>query len=165
MGEEQEKIILSKVLEDLRTAVTNAAVYMEGINRGDINAVLPAYRYILENAAILESLSKELNSLKENYSERIIPDILESMNMTEATVLGRVYSLKTALYASISKDKKEAGFKWLRDNGMEGLIQEAVHPKSLSSALDSFMQETAKCPPEDAVSIYIKKSIGVRKKR
>lgn len=76
---------------------------------------------------------------------------------------GRNFIVGVRLNASIPLDKRESGFKWLRENGLDSLIAPAVNSKSLSSAITQYIEANAIEPPEDAMTVHKQKYTSVRK--
>lgn len=67
-------------------------------------------------------------------------------------------------YASIVNEQKEAAFLWLRENGLEALIQETVNASSLSGAAKERMAEGHELP-EDLFKVHIKDSVSLTNKQ
>lgn len=71
-------------------------------------------------------LEKARESLRE-ISERKIPELMDSLGMEEfKTSTGLKIKIKTSIRCSITKERQEVAFKWLRDNGHGGLIKRVV---------------------------------------
>lgn len=67
--------------------------------------------------------SDEIKQLR----ERLIPDLMQSIGLTEFRVVdGRVLSISPVYYASVPKARSEAAFDWLRAHNMGGIIKEAI---------------------------------------
>lgn len=68
------------------------------------------------------------------------------------------------LYASIPADKRDEAYQWLRDNGLEALIQETVNASSLSAAAKEMMA-TGNELPEDMFKVHTKDSVSLTNKQ
>lgn len=121
------------------------------------------YRDVRDIHELIDSMNKIIGDVKSEFSEIILPDLMEALQVDSINMHGRTFSLTAKPYFSIPVAKQAEGFKWLKEHGFNSLIQEGVNPQSLTSALNGYIEEKGEMPPEEAISNYIKKSISVRK--
>ncbi len=85
-----------------------------------------------EEAAELARRERELSMME-------LPDLMKEIGIPEfKTESGARLSIQHKVKASISKARKEAAFKWLRENGhgsliKERVVEENVHPNTLAA--------------------------------
>ncbi len=137
--------------------------YINRLEESDLDNHLASYKVVYEIHSLLEKISKITSELKSRLSYKVIPEIMSARKIESIRYEGRSFVVAHALRASIPEAKREIGFKWLKDNGLEGLLKEGVNPKSLSSALGDFIEETGIEPPEEAITMYKQPYIQMRK--
>lgn len=77
---------------------------------------------------------KQINNEFDRYKLEIIPDAMAQEEMTTATVAG-VGRLGLTVDAWVSLKDKDAGFRWLRDNGHGDIVIETVNASTLKAFL------------------------------
>lgn len=154
---------LHSAINDLQKAVERTVAYFEQLDVTNVPVLLEAFRTIHENAELLDALNTIISGIKRKTSYETIPSVFESMGIDSIKSKGRNFIVGTRLNASIPLDKRELGFKWLRENGYESLIAPTVNPKSLSSAVAQYIESTAKEPPEEAMTVYKQTYTQIRK--
>lgn len=147
----------------LQKAVANAVVVTSQISPNDLNTLLKAYKLLNDQADQIEAATKELNKMINRLKTEVIPKQLIDLEVDSIKMAGYNFILGTTTYASIPEDKREVGYKWLRDNGYGELIKETVHAKSLASIVKAIFEETAQDPPEEAMTIHRGYTINMRK--
>lgn len=75
--------------------------------------------------------------------------------------IGSITIPEPQLYASISKENKDDAFKFLKDNNLDGFIEENIHNKVLSREVKRLIDEGIKIP--DCIGIFKKKVIRINK--
>ncbi len=103
----------------------------EDINKTDDAHLLSAQVYKLKNLEDeLTSREDELKKLKKNIeliSGEVIPTMMQEMNISTLKLAdGSAVEVKPIYGASITADKKEEAFNWLRNNGLGDLIKNEV---------------------------------------
>jgi hypothetical protein len=82
----------------------------------------------LESA--IEEEEEYLKGMREKYDAigmGKIPDLFDSLSLSQIKLkTGELVEIKRDFAASITAEKQEACFKWLKDNGHEGLIKHDV---------------------------------------
>src|SRR5208337_4078393 len=76
---------------------------------------------------------------------------------------GFIVEVKPKFFCSIKKMNQAPAFDWLRENGLADIIQPAVNPKTLNSALQELIGTQGIEPPEDLISTYIAQVASCRK--
>src|SRR5882757_7622422 len=114
MSEQPEK--LRDAINGLQKAVERTVSYFEALDTSNVPLLLEAYRAIHENAELLDTLNKIINGIKQKTSYETIPKVFESMGYDSVKSKGRNFIVGVRLNASIPLDKRESGFKWLREN-------------------------------------------------
>jgi hypothetical protein len=103
-------------------------------------------------------LAKEENAVKERkdnikqYEERLIPDLMEQLDLANFTTHGGVViKIEDFLRTSIAAARKLEAFKWLRDHGYGGIIKNTVSitfGKGEDQAAEVLMKAMAKEYPD-----------------
>jgi len=101
------------------------------------------------------SFKEERNTLPNLFEENKIP----AMPLNE----GFIVEVKPKFFCSIKKMNQEPAFEWLKENGLADIIQPAVNPKTLNSALQELIGTQGIEPPEDLISTYIAQVASCRK--
>lgn len=158
-----EHITLKQGLAALQVAIRGMVAERDALDKSNINEILEFYKKIYDSEAILDDLHKILSGVKENYSYEVIPDLFESMEIDSIKRKSGNFIVGSRFNASIPFDKREAGYKWLRDNNLGALITPTVNAKSLSSAIKEHIETTAIEPPEDCIKIHRQKYTSIRK--
>lgn len=135
----------------------------EHLKEPNLPEICKFYKDMSAQLEAMAALLKVLAEIKREYSESIIPNLIEALNFDSVKVGGYNYIPTSRIQFSIPEEKKEAGFKWLRENGFDMLIKEGVNSQSLTSAMAEFIEEKGIVPPEEAMSKNTKKYIQVRK--
>lgn len=78
---------------------------------------------LAEAEAVVKAKKAEVLEL----SEKVIPDLMKSLELTKVTMEdGRVLELEESYAASIPKARQEEAFTWLRDNGHGTIIKDQI---------------------------------------
>ncbi len=101
------------------------------------------------------SFKEERNTLPNLFEENKVP----AMPLNE----GFIVEVKPKFFCSIKKMNQESAFEWLRENGLADIIQPAVSPKTLNSALQELIGTQGVEPPEDLISTYIARVASCKK--
>ena len=65
--------------------------------------------------------------------------------------------------ATLEKDWKDKGFKWLRENGLGDLISETVNAGTLASAMRNMILDQGIEPPDDVIKVTTYKATSINK--
>jgi len=154
---------LREAIKELSKANKHVNDTFSSLDKNNLVEVLKAYKSLDECVDILEQITKCLNSLHQDMSYKIIPELFQANEIESAKIAGRNFIVNYRTNASIPFDMQESGFKWLKENGLGSLIKDGVNSKSLSSAMNSYFDEHAKWPPEDAIKVHKQPYTSIRK--
>lgn len=155
---------MQNTLEKLNDELIRAATDHENLDQSEIVSLLKFYRSLSENIDKIEGIAKQLNTIYSTLSNETIPNVFEANGIDSMKIDGKNFILTGRLFASIPSNMKEKGFAWLREEAkFPDIIQESVNSISLSSFIANYFELNGKYPPEDAIKIYNKKSISIRK--
>lgn len=110
----------------------------------------------------IDNLRKELYKLLDGLDKTILPELFEKAGVDKIAVpeVERSFYLVPKYSASILD--KEAGYQWLRDNGMESMIGETVNAGTLAAYLRARLIDEGLDPP-DSMKLNSYKTIGSSK--
>ena len=155
---------LQDAIQTLNKAVEGTLALAERVKRsGNIVAVGQMFKLLHEEHKNLETLTDMLGSIKTEYSRHVAPYLFDSSGVPKINVGDKALSRGTRLHASIPQHKLDKGLAWLRKEGYESIIKEGVHAKTLSSAINAYVEDKGMLPPDDAISIHIEDVITIRK--
>lgn len=97
---------------------------------------------------LIKEAREALSEMADLLSTRDIPDLFRSKKVKTLTVEG-VGRCTVSYRYSCSMLNKDTGFKWLRDNGHGGLIQETVNAQTLGSFAKNLIETEGKDMPDD----------------
>lgn len=102
-----------------------------------------------DQKASLEEQLKVVNSELDEYRLKKIPELMESLEVKNATFagLGRV-QLASDLYASTREGKKADAMQWLRDCGYGDMITETYNASSLKALFRRQIAEGVEIPDD-----------------
>lgn len=101
----------------------------------------------------LKAQQKVAQQLWDFLSLTIAPDRFEKQNVTNITIDGFRYGLRSDLQTSVLKDNRGALYDWLREHDMEDLITETVHAMTLKAWVKEQMMAGNELP-DDLLSIH-----------
>lgn len=73
-----------------------------------------------------EKVVKSLTAERQKLTFELIPGMMDEMGVQRLDVDGVVVTRKLIVSASISEEKREKAFGWLRDNGLDDIIKNDV---------------------------------------
>lgn len=150
-------------MQQLDAATTALAAFLaeqqqglEALRRGQVSEALVHFKQLKDGYDQLDAPRKELNALIENLSRATIPEMFEEQSTKTVTIedvrVGK-YRFTVAQKVSCSMIDKDAGMKWLRDNGHGGIIQETVPAPTLSAFAKDLVQNQGLDLPGDLFKI------------
>lgn len=154
---------IKDALKALGNALKEVLGQRDTLDKSNIPELLDFYKLVYDSENTLDEYHKILSGIKDRFSYETIPDTFESMGIDSIKGKGGNFIVGTRFNASIPFDKREAGFKWLRENGLAALIAPTVNAKSLSSAIKEHIETTAIEPPEECMSIHRQRYTTIRK--
>lgn len=105
-----------------------------------------------------DRLKAELGEVEKkiiDLASKKIPMLMEDQEIEKIKIagIGTMY-LRQAVYAYINKEDQAAAFRWMRENGHNGLVVEYVHPKTLQAFVKE-QTENGKPLPEIIKASFI----------
>ena len=121
-------------------------------------------RELRDRKAALEDELKQVNA----EIERVDQELAKAMVAEEIQNFVRgdkLYYLKTETYVSAAADRKPELIQWLKDHGLGDIVQETVHPRTLSATIREMLDESDELPPDlaELVNVFEKTTVGLRK--
>lgn len=104
----------------------------EAVPQGNeaLRVVIALANKLVELRDDIEARQAELKKKEEeaeNIANRLIPDLLEALGLSELTLTdGRKIKLGTVYYASVPKARMAAVHAWLLERNMAGIVKEKV---------------------------------------
>ena len=96
-------------------------------NMGKIGAVANDIADMDKEINDIEEQLKKKKNYKKHLSENVLPNLFSEVGLSELKLAdGRHLKVSNFYGASIKEAKKEAAFKWFRDNGFGDLIKNQV---------------------------------------
>lgn len=127
----------------------------------DITQMASLYVSVKGQHKALDEVVKKWYHFKEYLSKVAIPDKLEDMGLDKVQIPSLGKSFYPIQKYSASMPDKEAGYKWLRDNGGDELIKETVNAGSLTSFLRHRLEEDGIDPPDEIFNFNSYKITGM----
>ena len=121
-------------------------------------------RYRDQKKEIEEAL-KEINELIAQTEEQLVAAMVEE-EMQNFTRNGRQFILTNRTYANAKAGMMPEICSWMKDNGLEDMVKESVHPQTLQAWVKEQLEEVGALPEElePLVNVYEKSGISIRKK-
>lgn len=140
--------VLGKVCRGMvRVAEMIRSDEAEVVQSRDHIEVIKHYDHLRKATESIKEAREALNQMEENLSRVTLPEVLRENRIKTITVEG-VGRVSLSSRVSCSMVDKELGFKWLRDNGHEGLISETVNSSSLGAFSKSQLEEGRELPAD-----------------
>lgn len=96
----------------------------------DLARVTDLAEILVDQKAVVEELEKQLAAAKASMyrlEREDLPALMNEIGLTEIKLSsGKVITIKEDCDVKLTAERKEAGLKWLIDNGYGGLIKTAV---------------------------------------
>ena len=154
---------LKEAINYLGEAVANAIISVSTIDPNDLNTLIKAFKLLDDQITSLEGHLKDLKTVFNRLDKEILPNKFIELEIDSMKIKGYNFILAHKLYASITEENREKGFKWLRDKGYGEAIKETIHAGTLSSLVSNYIETNAIEPPEDTIKIHRQNSISIRK--
>lgn len=108
----------------------------------------------------LKAVNAEIEEVDRQLSELMLAEEIQSFVRS-----GRMFYLKTETYASAVSDRKAELIEWLKEHGLGDIVQETVHPRTLSATVKEMLEEDDELPEElsELVNIFEKTTVGLRR--
>jgi hypothetical protein len=150
----------SDKLDALAVGVMELEAELNKIAASNTTQLCRAYAAIKTHKERLDMQLDIVTRLYHKLSYELIPDSLDE-GQDLVGVDGIIFRVSTQTMASIPEHKREAGYRWLAENGFQSLIRETVNPKQLSTFVKSYIEEHLKEPPEDVMTVFKRKSTRI----
>jgi hypothetical protein len=117
-------------------------------------------KYKIEyNEADTKLLKEKLDKLTELLLE--YAESKEIKTTAKYDGIGSITIPDPQVFANISKENKEEAFKFLKDNNLDGFIEETIHTKVLSREIKTLIEEGIEIP--QCINVFKKKVIRINK--
>lgn len=113
-------------------------------------------------AAKIKQAREAISELEDTMSRNNVPEIMRDAGVKTVTVIG-VGRVTISHRFSCSMLDKDAGIKWLKDNGHSGLVQETVNSATLGSFAKNMIQEQGKELPIDVFKTSVNAFTSITK--
>jgi hypothetical protein len=121
----EEEILVSDILSDIFDDAS--ALSSVDTDKGKtLSGLVRKLRQTEEQIADAENHLKALKGEKHKLSTELIPGLMAEMGTERIDVDGVAVTVKPIVHASISEEKREDAFRWLRENGHEDIIKNDV---------------------------------------
>ena len=113
----------------------------------------------------IEDALKEINTLITETEEQLVAAMVEE-EMQNFTRNGKQFILTNRTYANAKAGMMPEICSWMKDNGLEDMVKESVHPQTLQAWVKEQIEEVGALPEElsELVNVYEKSGISIRKK-
>lgn len=121
----EEDILVTDIFDDIFSeadALSNVGT-QETKNLSDLVRTLRAVDSDIEKA---EQALKGLKQERQKLTTELIPGVMDEMGVDRLDVDGVTVTRKLIVSASISDEKREQAFGWLRENGLDDIIKNDV---------------------------------------
>ncbi len=109
---------------------------------------------------LVDAALKAINAIHDSIKFAQLPEAFEREELKTVTLEdGSRVTISQKVFASIPADKRSNAFRWLRDNGQEGIIQETVNSQTLSAFAKEWISEQGKDLPEDLFKVHFQPSV------
>lgn len=144
---------------DERCELCHGKAYLPSVN----NELIEKIRELLALYRQEKLLKQELSKLTQKYDkqEELVFEMMFNLDVQSLKIEDRLVYRKVDFFPSITN--QDAFFEFLRENGEGGIIKEVVHPKTLKSWFNEYMQSNEDIDFGDMLKVFEKKSIGIRK--
>lgn len=111
----------------------------------------------------LSSQLDEVKSVLKRCEQKIVDTLLEKEATSTAKYdgIGSISLTKPKVRASVKKENEDLLFTFLRDQGYDSLIKEAVHHSSLSSFVGGLLEEGESLP--EFINYFLYQGVQFRK--
>lgn len=116
---------------------------LKSVRRGSLANACTTFKKISDAYETLDARRKALNSLLEQLSRNVIPEMMMEQKTTTITLeFGDLkYRFVKGQRVSCSLVDKDIGIQWLKDQKQEALVQETVNSSTLAAWAKDWVQE------------------------
>src|SRR5690606_16078792 len=121
-------------------------------------------RDLRDRKAEMEEQLKALNT-EIDATERALVEAMVNEEIQNFVRGDRLFYLRTETYVSAKAERRPELLAWLKANGLADIVQETVHPRTLSAAVREILEQDDQLPDGLAglVNVYEKVTVGLRK--
>lgn len=103
----------------------------------DLLALCNLLKDVEETLAATEAKVEELKNRRTHLAEKLIPDLMNGIGLTELNLVGgKKIKLKDDYFASVSKDRMQQALAWLQEHRMDGIAKvQLVVPSDMKETL------------------------------
>ena len=116
---------MNDIFEDLFDESTALSSVDTGTGK-QLSQLVRSLRNVEQQIEDAENHIKSLKQEKHRLSVENIPALMDEMGVERIDVDGLTVERKMIISASIPKDRKDEAFSWLRENGLDDIIKNAV---------------------------------------
>lgn len=116
-------------MTDIFDDIFSEADALSNVGTQETKTLSEMVRKLREVDTKIEEVEKTLKGLKQDRQKlttELIPGVMDEMGVERLDVDGVTVTRKLIVSASISEEKREAAFSWLRENGLDDIIKNDV---------------------------------------
>lgn len=108
----------------------------------------------------LKALNAEIEATERALAEAMVNEEIQNFVRGD-----RQFYLRTETYVSAKAERRPELLAWLKANGLGDIVQETVHPRTLSAAIREILEQDDQLPDglDELVNVYEKTTVGLRK--
>ena len=121
----EEDILVTDIFDD----IFSEADALSNVSTSDTRTLSDMVRALRDVDSKIEEAEKKLKVLKQDRQKlttELIPGVMDEMGVERLDVDGVTVTRKLIVSASISEEKREQAFGWLRENGLDDIIKNDV---------------------------------------
>jgi hypothetical protein len=154
---------MTEVMRMLDKGISTLINDVEATDKTNIKELLKSFQKLRDVKERLDEHAELIDKMYSQYSYKVIPDAMEAEGFDSIKANGKNYIVAVRTNASIPEHKRTAGFAWLQQHAGAELIVSTVNPRTLTSFIKTYIEETGMQPPEEAVTLHMQKYMSVRK--
>ena len=121
----EEDILVTDIFDD----IFSEADALSNVGTQETKTLSEMVRKLRSIDTRIEEVEETLKGLKQDRQKlttELIPGVMDEMGVERLDVDGVTVTRKLIVSASISEEKREAAFSWLRENGLDDIIKNDV---------------------------------------
>lgn len=120
--------------------------------------------YLKERKEQLSDLLKKLNAEIEE-TDRQLAELMVSEEVQTFVRNGKTFYLRNDVYVSPVAERRAELIRWLKEHGLGDIVQETVHPRTLSATIKEMLEESDDLPDGlfNLVNVFEKTTVGLRR--
>jgi hypothetical protein len=121
----EEDILVSDIFDDIFSEA-DALSNVGTTEARNLSELVRTLRQVDKDIEKTEASLKALKQDRQKLTVELIPGVMDEMGVERLDVDGVTVSRKLIVSASISEEKRDAAFGWLRENGLDDIIKNDV---------------------------------------